>query len=380
MAERRKIGLIYQYDENWIGGTYYIQNLVAALNCLPERDKFELVIFTEEDKQFDDLINTTKYPFISRGGYVVKLRFIKRLLNRLGRLVNNKNVFSVYNQDIDLVFPADRITSFKKDQQFLYWIPDFQDHYLPEFFSENEIERRKKTRDDIIKNGKYIVFSSQTAKNDFNTIYPSNSLTRFVLNFAVTHPVLNDTLQIKEKYHLPDNYFICCNQFWKHKNHITVLKAIQQLKQEGHSVFVAFTGKEYDDRHPDFFKELMETVKELGVANQVGFLGFISREDQLSLMKESAAVIQPSLFEGWSTVIEDGKSLQAKIIASDINVHREQLHNYSLSLLFGAQNKDELAAALLTVNNISGTVACYKQNITAFAENFKVIFDTITSA
>src|SRR5688500_18675195 len=115
MAERRKIGIIYRYDENWIGGTYYIQNLVAALTNLPESNMVEVVIFTEDDDQLYDLINNTKYPFISRRSYVVRLPAIKRVLNRVGRLVNNKNIFSVFNQDIDLVFPADRIKSFKKD-------------------------------------------------------------------------------------------------------------------------------------------------------------------------------------------------------------------------------------------------------------------------
>ncbi|MFM6026689.1 MAG: glycosyltransferase, partial [Dolichospermum sp.] len=33
---------------------------------------------------------------------------------------------------------------------------------------------------------------------------------------------------------------------------------------------------------------------------------------------------QPSLFEGWSTVIEDAKSLGKNLIASDLDVHLEQ--------------------------------------------------------
>ena len=37
--------------------------------------------------------------------------------------------------------------------------------------------------------------------------------------------------------------------------------------------------------------------------------------DQLRLMKESLGVIQPSLFEGWSTVIEDAKALNKKSIS-----------------------------------------------------------------
>ena len=59
----------------------------------------------------------------------------------------------------------------------------------------------------------------------------------------------------------------------------------------------------------------------------VSFTGFISREDQLGLIQNSLAVIQPSKFEGWSTVVEDAKALNKYLLLSSIPVHREQLKN-----------------------------------------------------
>ncbi len=46
-------------------------------------------------------------------------------------------------------------------------------------------------------------------------------------------------------------------------------------------------------------------------------------------MQNSLAIIQPSSFEGWSTVVEDAKALNQNIIVSDIAVHREQLPGHS---------------------------------------------------
>ncbi len=45
-------------------------------------------------------------------------------------------------------------------------------------------------------------------------------------------------------------------------------------------------------------------------------------------MNNSIAIIQPSLFEGWSTVVEDAKALN-KLYYSylDLEVHREQINN-----------------------------------------------------
>ena len=379
MAQRRRIGIIYTYDENWIGGTYYIQNLISALNNLPESSLFELVIFTENNEHYTELKNSTHYPFLVRGSHVVRLSLIKRMVNRIGRAINNQNIFSVLISDIAWVFPGNNERLFKKDQPFLYWIPDFQENYLPEYFSPQEIKRRKQIQANIIKTGKYILFSSQSARNDFNEIYPLNNLNQFVLNFAVTHPELKECFSKMDKFNIPRLFFICSNQFYKHKNHITLFKAIQLLKKEGHDICVVFTGKEHDERHPEFFKEIIEMIQVLEIENQVKLLGFINREDQLCLMKNAVAIIQPSLFEGWSTVIEDAKALRAKVIASDINVHREQLNSYGLSLLFGATNEIELAKCLLTIGKIDAVVPDYRKNVIVFAENFRMIIDNISN-
>src|SRR5690606_1228173 len=63
----------------------------------------------------------------------------------------------------------------------------------------------------------------------------------------------------------------------------------------------------------------------LGLGERARFLGFLPRTDQLALMAGAAAVIQPSLCEGWSTAIEDAKALGRAVLASDIAVHREQI-------------------------------------------------------
>jgi glycosyltransferase involved in cell wall biosynthesis len=56
----------------------------------------------------------------------------------------------------------------------------------------------------------------------------------------------------------------------------------------------------------------------------VSILGKIPRYDQVMLMKGARLVVQPSLFEGWSTVLEDARALGKQVVASDFPVHIEQ--------------------------------------------------------
>lgn len=381
MAKRRKIGLIYQYNENWIGGTYYIENLIAALGRLPNKLKPKLLIFTDEYSEFEHLKKKVNYPFLKSRDYIRTLSLRQRVINKISRTIFKKVVYDYFHHDIDLVFPATSYYKFHTDQQFLFWIPDFQEHYLPEFFSASEIESRKTNQQYIVDNGQNIVFSSHTSKFHFNEIYPGNKLKQFVLQFAVSHPPVSAPENICAKYDLPAQFFICSNQFWQHKNHQVVLKAVGLLKRLGKKISIAFTGKEHDYRYPEYYNELLQLVKELKIEEEVKFLGFIAREDQLVLIKTATAVIQPSLFEGWSTVIEDAKTLGATVIASDLPVHKEQLLEYMNNALFPPDNETALAEKMISVKESKEAQPRYNydKDVYNYGQNFINIVKSIRS-
>ena len=63
------------------------------------------------------------------------------------------------------------------------------------------------------------------------------------------------------------------------------------------------------------------------------------------VMKNASFLIQPSLFEGWGTVLEDAKVLDKRVILSDISVHYEQ--KYEKCVLFRATDAEDLANRIL---------------------------------
>ncbi|MBC7888325.1 MAG: glycosyltransferase family 4 protein [Ferruginibacter sp.] len=380
MVRRRKIGLIYEYNENWIGGTYYIQNLISALKQNDGPVIPELYIYTDNDEHFQQLKAATQYPFLYRGGLHFIKKFVgNRAAKKLSSLLLNKKPLSYFKKKLDFVFPAAHESWFHPGQPFIYWIPDFQEHYLPEFFSQEDLAERKSYQLALTKKAKYIIFSSRAVQDDFNTIYPGAKVSQFVLPFAVTHPQLENNVNYREKYALDIPYFICCNQFWKHKNHFKILDAVKILKEQGKEVHVVFTGKEQDYRNPLYFGEIKDTVQSFQIGSNVSFLGFINREDQLSLISSSLAVIQPSLFEGWSTVVEDAKSLKVNILASDLKVHREQLQGYPTALFFDPLSGASLAEQMnkLLDGPITKNLYDYNSSIAYFGKNFMTVINEI---
>ena len=73
---------------------------------------------------------------------------------------------------------------------------------------------------------------------------------------------------------------------------------------------------------------MMETVErrisDLELTDTVRILGSIPRADQLLLVRGAGLVMQPSHFEGWSSIVEEARSFGKTILLSDIPVHREQ--------------------------------------------------------
>jgi hypothetical protein len=100
---------------------------------------------------------------------------------------------------------------------------------------------------------------------------------------------------------------------------------------------------------------------------QVKFLGFIDRAEQLLILKNSIAVIQPSLFEGWSTVVEDCKAQNHNIILSSLPVHKEQISEGAI--FFNPYEPQDLANSIRNFKAIELKFD-YDKSIIKFAQDF----------
>lgn len=374
MAKRTRLGIPFNYNANWIAGAYYVVNIVKALNLIEDRFKPDIKVFyTDSDLLY--LIDETKYPYLNfvKQNNSKDRRFFVRGLNKISRILISKNLIEnrISDKSIDMIYPANNgyyfgLVSNKKKK---FWIPDFQEHFLPEFFSKEELLNRKNQQKELIKLGIDLVFSSFSAEADFKTIYPDAKNRTSVLQFAVFHN--SDWLKykiedLKKKFDLSTEYYFCANQFWAHKNHITIFKSLALLKNKGVNKLVVFSGAQNDYRNPDLFDTLYNFVIKEGIHENVRFLGFIERGEQLCLMKNSISVIQPSLFEGWSTVVEDAKALKKHIILSDLPVHREQI---TKNVAFFQPENEIMLADLLENSLFVNAQVDYSENQKAFAND-----------
>ncbi len=368
-----KLGILFSHNENWIGGSYYLLNLINSFNQLDEQYRPEIIIISDKESDYE-VARQTKYPYLRFINYNFEepYNLYQRLLFRFFPKYCKKNFRTYFTKKhVDVIFPYTSREKFKNDIKKVYWYPDFQEYHYPDFFSEPEIQARKKLQQEFVTQPVTLVLSSNSALNDFKNIYSGYKCKPCVVNFAVTHPDYEDLNidALKQKYKINSDYFISPNQFWKHKNHFIILKAVKFLKDKGKNIKVVFTGKEYDYRNPTYTDDLKLFVKENNIEENVLFLGFIDRSEQLKLMKHAKAIIQPSLFEGWSTVVEDAKAMNQFVIASDISVHKEQLKENVI--FFEKENYRQLAGILDEYKSDDRPVfENYNSNIKQFAVDF----------
>jgi glycosyltransferase involved in cell wall biosynthesis len=327
MEERRfKLGVIFNFNPIWMGGIIYILNLIRTLGFLDEKEKPEIFLFYRPDlKPFADRISYPYLHLISWNFPPVTSGYIKSWLTRRNVFVSD--ILARY--DLDGLYPLhDYPVRTRSRTRLVSWYADLQHEYYPEFFSRRKVFERTQRIKLILRNTDDLVVSSKAVADDFHRFFRIRESMRMHIFHFVS--VIDDLSglnidEVRAKYNLPADYYMISNQFHRHKNHRVLLRAMALLKEEGKDVHMAMTGRFPDATHSPYMRELHSLIDENGLKPDISLLGVIPRDEQLLLMKHSRAVIQPSLFEGWSTVIEDAISLQVPVIASSLPVNIEQL-------------------------------------------------------
>ncbi len=310
----------------WLGGLNYLRNLLNALADLEQR-RIEPILFTSTDADpaisgefaFMPVLRTR---ILDRGH---PLWLVRKGLQRafgsdpLLQHVLKSNGISLLSHSGDLGRGA-RIPC-------IGWVPDLQHRYLRQLYGKERAAARDANIVSALERCTRVIVSSETAARDLRTLGPQHAGKVRVLRFVsgLLHGgALPSGEELRATYRIDGPYMHLPNQFWAHKNHEVVIEALRRLKDSGRAATVVCTGLMRDPRQPQHAANLMKRVSEYALDKQFRPLGVVPYAHMLGLMRDAAAVLNPSLFEGWSTSVEEARSMGKAIVLSDIPVHREQ--------------------------------------------------------
>lgn len=222
---------------------------------------------------------------------------------------------------------------------------DLQHLHLPELFPTRARVHREVTYRAFCRQAQLVVCPTQWGKRDLIAHYqlPPNKICVVPcapVNRQYPIPSPADLAATRERLQLPPAFAYYPAQTWKHKNHLTLLDAIALLRDK------------YDIRVPlvcsgglnDFYPTIRRRMEELGLADAVRFLGFVSPLELQCLYRLCRCVVLPTLFEGWGMPLLEAYQAGAPVACSAIGPLLEQAEDGAL--LFDPRCPLNIASAL----------------------------------
>ncbi|GHV42921.1 glycosyl transferase [Spirochaetia bacterium] len=214
------------------------------------------------------------------------------------------------------------------------YIYDLQHALMPDFFKQKDCESKDKLFKNILAECNGVMVNSKQVKNDLLVRYAGDgekNIAAQIFSFPCLPIAENDLLQSVDvaKYNLPEKYFMICNQLWMHKDHKTAFQALKILHDEGYKdICIICTGVTYDHRNPLYYQELKDYIINSKLNDNIVFLGYIPKIEQITILRKSIGLIQPTLFEGGpgGGASYDAVAYGIPAIVSDIPVNLEMQH------------------------------------------------------
>lgn len=250
--------------------------------------------------------------------------------------------------------------------------------YFPEVsvtgWNFNQRENRYK---DIIPKASYTIIGTNAGREQVHQYY-SYDLDRIVLNPMPTPSYvyeIKEDCSILEKYNLqPQKYLFYPAQFWPHKNHIRLLKAMKTLKNKGFKLVL--TGSDKGN-----LKYIKEKVKEYDLENDVFFLGFVKIEEMTALYKNAYALVFASVMGPDNIPPLEALALGCPAVVSEYDGAQDQLKD--CALYFNPFDENELIEQIEKLQSVElknsliekGKVLAKERHIDNYAQKLMTLAD-----
>jgi glycosyltransferase involved in cell wall biosynthesis len=285
-------------------------------------------------------------------------------------------------QQFDVVhFPTQ--TAYLTDLPSIYQPWDLQHLHYPHFFSKAEFDLRERYYRAFCDRALYVCVQAEWTKQDVINQYGLQADKVVVIPWgsvfdAYKAPSAEATRATMEKYGLPSHFIFYPAVTWPHKNHQVILRALHILKSEqGIVPHVYFTGSSAQHR-----PVLDKLAQELGVFDQVHFLGFLTPEELQAVFSAATAMVFPSKFEGFGLPILEAFHARLPVLSSNATTLPEVAGD--AALYFDPDSPAELASLMRLILDTpevreelirKGTLVLSQHSIDDTAADFQVLYE-----
>lgn len=239
--------------------------------------------------------------------------------------------------------------AFRTQTPSLYQVQDVQHRVLAENFTRYEILARDVQYQTFMNAARLVAIPTVHGRRELLANYPNLPPDKVVVvpyGPAPTATVAlsqSDVEEIADRLDLPAAYLFYPAQTWKHKNHLTLLHALAQLRQQsGLSIPLLCSG-----RLNDFYPVIQRAIRALGLEDQVRFLGFVTAPEMQALYERCRAVVFPSQYEGFGMPVLEALQHGRPLACANISPVAELVGG--AALLFDPADVADMAQAIRTI-------------------------------
>jgi glycosyltransferase involved in cell wall biosynthesis len=295
----------------------YIRNLFSALLKCHSEETYTLVCSEANAGNFPIVEGTSStITFDNRRGALS--RFMRSALRKtcnidlVKRRIDNLGLDVVHNP-----FTNIRPLGLRTPTAVTFY--DLQHEYCPQYFPPRELERRKFKYRAAAHQATRIMAISDFTRQSLVERYavPADRIDVVHLSCGSEYRESCDPEQlqkIREKYGLERPFLYYPAATWPHKNHRTLLAALQLLhERHGFNGELVLTGIAMHSHN-----EILGEIERRGLKDKVKVLGYLPYEDLPYLYKLARIMVFPSLFEGFGIPLVEAMACGCPVVCSDV--------------------------------------------------------------
>jgi glycosyltransferase involved in cell wall biosynthesis len=249
--------------------------------------------------------------YFSTNKLLKKLKSLSTLINPYKKIIESGNI-SLFH------VPVQYSPIYKTKIPVIITMHDLQEYHYPEFFKSKERRHRVINNNKAIYDSDHILVSFRHVKDDIKNYFKvsEDKISVCPPPFAESWFLAKEESSWEDlsmKFGIKKNYLLYPAATWKHKNHVTLIRVIKKLRDEGIEINLVCMGNK-----TNHFKDIQTLIDELKLSDAIYFLGIIPEEDLIGLYKNTSLVVIPTLYEAGSGPLYEAMRFEVPVVCSNV--------------------------------------------------------------
>lgn len=199
---------------------------------------------------------------------------------------------------------------------------------------------------------------SESSKRDMQALNITDK------NIEVIYPGVNlEFLTPGEKSPVPQIAYV--GRLKEYKSVDVLIKAFSKVLSEVPTAELVIAGD------GDDMERLKKVVAKLKLKERVAFLGKVSEEKKLQILRESWVCVNPSMMEGWGITVIEANACGTPVVASNVPGLRDSVRDGETGLLIPHGNITALAGRVSLILTDETMRRSFSQRAIIWAQNFE---------